>query len=217
MIHITDVLNKKLSKIGSTLSFDKESNEIGEQIAYENIEDRSIEIIRFPKEKEIWVSFRYQSVSLPSLNSSDIEKITKIVFEFLELKISLNDFFGNYIKSPIDISNLANDKEILLELSWFNFLQPSQYDHLGPKEHIILREFAKAIESIAKAKKLNPYWSHTRLCFTLDRKFKTGNFPSIWVSSQEKEIPIFTIVDYDGVKLSSGTAEEIKDIFKEII
>ncbi|MEM6718749.1 MAG: hypothetical protein AAF611_05530 [Bacteroidota bacterium] len=215
--HIADILNTKLRQLGSTLDILQESNDIGEQIASLGVEDRFVEIIRVREEKEIWVSFYCDSVFLPSADFSDITEVANIIFEFLALKISVRDFLNTYCKSPIDISNLASDDDILLELYWFYFLQPSKYDMYDSKKWLIVVEFAKTIESIAKVKKLNPYRSIDRLCFTLDRRFNTGNFPCIWFSSREKDISIFSIGYYDGTKLQSGTAEEIQNIFKELI
>ncbi|MGH1387737.1 hypothetical protein [Kordia sp.] len=215
-MHITDILNTKLLQIGSTLRLDKESNEIGKQIAYQGVEDRSMEIIRVREEKEIWVSFQCQGVFLPSLYSSDIEEIINIIFKFLELKISLKYFFNNYNKSPIDISDLIDDKEILLELSWFKFTQPSQTDYMEPKEWLLIKQFSKSIQSIAKTKKLFPDRSMYRLCFYSNKKNNLEDFPCIWVSKKE-EPTLFGIGYYNGPQISVGFEKEILIYFEQII
>ncbi|MCH2195914.1 hypothetical protein [Kordia sp.] len=216
-MHITDILNKKLLQIGASVSLDKDSNEIGEQIAYQTTKNRSMEIIRVNDEKEIWVSFQCGGVFLPSKYFSEIEKVTNTIFEFLELKVPLKDFLNTHIKPPIDISNLKTDAEIIFEICWFNFLQPSAHDATDSPKWLIIREFATTIQSIAKAKKLFPYRSLDRLYFAFDTNNNLDNLPCIWVSSIEKDIPIFTIGYYDGTKLQSGTAEEIQIAFEEII
>jgi hypothetical protein len=216
--HIADILKIKLRQLGSTLDILQESNEIDEQVAYLSIEDRYIEIIRVREEEEIWVSFCYDGVFLSSTHALDITEITNIIFEFLELKISIRDFLNTYSPSSIDISNFTNDDEILFELFWFSFLQPSKYDAHDSPKWLIVREFAKTIQSIAKAKRLYPYRSLDSLCFTLDRKLNTGSFPHIWVSSQEKDTPFFSIAYANNLTTSfEGTAKEIENKFKEII
>lgn len=218
-MHIADLLQKELQKLGSTINITADSNDIGEQIAELGTENRYIEIIRVNDEKEIWSSFSSKSVYVASLSFEDVEELAKVVFSYLELKISLKDFFNNYeyITAPIDISDLIDDEDILLELDWYNFLRPSKYDAMDSQVWLIVREFAKTVQLTAKAKKLHPFRSLDRLCFTRDTYFKTGNFPCIWVLPQEDDSPLFAIGHYDSTELSRGTAEEIITVFRNSI
>jgi hypothetical protein len=218
-MHIADLLQKELQKLGSTVNITADSNDIGEQIAELGNENRYVEIIRVNEEKEIWSWFSCQGVYVASLSFVDIDELVKVLFSFLALNIHLKDFFNNYkyITSPVDISHLMDDEEILLELDWYNFLQPSRYDHMDSEKWLIVRAFAQTMYPIAKAKKLHPYRSVDRLCFTRDTYYKTGNFPCICVTSQKNDIPIFTISYLDGSKLQEGIAEEIKAVFEKLI
>lgn len=218
-VHISDLLNYNLKLIGSKLVLDSDYNAIGEQIAFKAIENRFIEIIRLDNETMAWISFQNQGVSLGSSLSDDLNTVLKAIRSFLEDKVDLKAFYDNVldIKSPIDLSNLVNDDQILRELIWFNFLEPVISDGQEPEEWLIIRQFAKSIHILAKNKGLVPYRSHNRLCFSNMINLKEINFPYLWVSLKENETKEFTIRDYNGNSLKSGTEKEIITEFKKIL
>jgi hypothetical protein len=218
-VHISDILNDNLKLIGSKLIFNYDSNEIGEEIAFKSSGNRFVEIIQMTHETSVWISFQDQGVFLGSIESQNIKKITKIIHSFLETKIGLKAFFNTEfgIESPIAISNLTTDEQILLELAWFNFLEPSKWDKKQPKEWLIIKEFAKHIKSFTISKGLIPGRSLNRLCFNSNHTNNLEKFPCLWVSVKQDNTREFTIGNYNGNSLYTGPEKEILIEFEKIL
>jgi len=218
-VHISDLLNYNLNLIGSKLILDSESNEIGEQIAFKATENRFIEIIRLDNETMAWISFQNQGVSLGSTLSGDLNKIIKAIHSFLEDEVELKEFYDNEldIKSPIDISNLVGDEQILRELIWFNFLESAISDKYEPKEWLIIRQLTQNIKTIASSKGLIPYRSLNRVCFSPNINSMETDNVCLWRLVKEDETKEFSIGNYNGNSLKSGSKNEIIAEFKKIL
>lgn len=187
--HISDILNYKLSLIGSKLILRSESNEIGEQIAFLNSGDRCIEIIRLANESKVWIHFQFKGVSIGSFTTKNTDIITQEVQSFLEDQIELIELFNgkSEIKSPINISNLSTEKQILNELIWFDFLQPPSSPDQEPKEWLIIHRTAKVIKKLVYPKGYVPFRSLNRLCISLKADYPENDPSALWISLNKED------------------------------
>ncbi len=219
-VHISDLLNYNLNLIGSKLVLDSDYNEIGEQIALKGTEDRSIEIIRLDNDTMAWISFYNHGVSLGTTESDNLNEIIKTIHLFLEMKISLKEFYDNElaIKSPIDISNFTNDEQILNELIWFNLLKPSYLSNkYESKEWLNIKELIPDIKDFLSRRNLIPYRSLNCVCFSNKTNETSLNDICLWSSVKEDEKQRSFIGNYNGNILKSGTKEEIIASFEKIL
>ena len=217
--HIADLLNRNLNSIGSNLILNSDSNEIGEQIAHKIIGNRSVEVIREEGEHKFWICFQCDAAYLGSTLTDNVVKVSKAIKRYLEDKIELKEFYesGIVIKSPIDISKLNNNEQIIFELIWHYFLRPAQTDRHEPKEWLIIKQTAQKLKALASAKNLVPYRSLNRLCFSYTNDSINAEFPCLGATIKEDKTKEFSIGIYPSNALKSGTENEIIEAFKQIL
>jgi hypothetical protein len=213
--HISNLLNKKLKLIGSKLILDSDTNDIGEQIASKTIDERYLEIIRLENEKSVFITFFYKTTFLGSNTITDIDKITKSVYYFLELKLELKDFYekNQVINSPFDISNIFDTQQILISLKWIDLFEENNTNGNESKKWLSIKKLSNSLKTLTSSKGMIPYRSLNRLCFSINNNQLDKSVPCIW-STENKG---FVVGFVDGKIIKSGSEDEVLKEFEKII